>query len=918
MQRTLVVCVTLACIVGCREQSTLTSPHAPTIAAALLDGGHGGNPHFFFLPPIAPVPTPDGPFNPRLLPVVEICTALEAPCAATHVLTTLAPVMVRDTQHYEVNWDTRRLNLPAGTSVRIVVRVGGSHILGFADVDLVSNASVRTRPTSGNIQLASGATLPIKFRIEQGALTPDARCTDCVEQTISTRTSAATVVTSTQLAGAFFPQGSLPQDVTVIIEATPPAPEQECIPVNIDQFPGCYTFATDPGPVSFSTPVIAGICVETEGLTTDQVKSLILYQLDVVNERNVITPLENTPAAFLPCNGLAARRGSTGLLARARDGLLRLVVPAPLNAAHVGVGGLTGSFSKIGWGLPPTMTKVQGDGQFAPPGSTLPTLPAVQLLNQSAQPVSGLPVTFQVIAGGGTVGTTGSGGMTSLAVRTGTDGKAAVTWRIGSSVGTNTLTASQIGALGSPVRFAAAGTVSEAVVDQSSTAATNLGSAINECCRYVAQTFTAGLTGTLAGVNIDVTSGSAHPLNVAIRTVAGGTPTSTILGDRTLSTSSAALSDLITFPELITLTAGLQYAIVVSYPSAPPPGPFQSQGDWAGTSGDLYTAGGEFASVEGTSWFATPGADLHFRTFMSPTATGLGTWTTKTAMPTARGWPAPTAGVINGALYVVGGASIGNPSIGDFGTALPTLEAYDPATNTWTPKSSMSIGREGPSAGVINGVLYVAGGVGSGGDPGLNALEAYDPATNTWTTKASMPTARGGAAAGVINGVLYVAGGRDGTTLFTTVEAYDPGTNTWTTKAPMPTARFAAASGVINGILYVAGGLTARDAEVGVATVEAYDPVTNTWTAKHAMQVARGAPTAGVINGLLYVVGGDGAGGTVEVYDPATDAWTMKASMLTARFTTAAGVVGGVLYVAGGATTSCNCNGLDILEAFTP
>jgi hypothetical protein len=37
----------------------------------------------------------------------------------------------------------------------------------------------------------------------------------------------------------------------------------------------------------------------------------------------------------------------------------------------------------------------------------------------------------------------------------------------------------------------------------------------------------------------------------------------------------------------------------------------------------------------------------------------------------------------------------------------------------------------------------------------LNTVEAYDPLTNTWTPKAPMPTARYNFGAGVVNGILY-------------------------------------------------------------------------------------------------------------------------------------------------------------------
>jgi len=252
-------------------------------------------------------------------------------------------------------------------------------------------------------------------------------------------------------------------------------------------------------------------------------------------------------------------------------------------------------------------------------------------------------------------------------------------------------------------------------------------------------------------------------------------------------------------------------------------------------------------------------------------------------MPTAR-WSL-AAGEVNGILYAVGGTSGPNP--------LATVEAFDPAINTWTTKASMPAGKSQSAAAVVNGILYVIG--------GSSATLAYDPATNTWTTKASMPAPQISPAAGVVNGIVYVVGGFSGPNWLTTVQAYDPATDSWTSKASMPTARSHLAAGVVNGILYAVGGLTASG---GLATVEAYDPVTNTWTAKASMPTARFGLTAGVVNGILYTIGGSTGSdrlATVEAYDPATNTWTSKASMPTARKDLGAGVVNGILYAVGGA-----------------
>ncbi|MCI0553950.1 MAG: T9SS type A sorting domain-containing protein [Anaerolineae bacterium] len=156
----------------------------------------------------------------------------------------------------------------------------------------------------------------------------------------------------------------------------------------------------------------------------------------------------------------------------------------------------------------------------------------------------------------------------------------------------------------------------QTLLDQSFTSPLNLGAVINVCCKFAAQTFTAELTGTLAGVNINVEFGGSIPLHVAIRTVTGGVPSPTILGETTLSSSSAPLSLLITFPQTINIVAGTQYAIVLDYEGAPPG---QFQGTWTGAVGDLYTGGDLYFSLtDGITWFASgPGHDVHFQTYVT-------------------------------------------------------------------------------------------------------------------------------------------------------------------------------------------------------------------------------------------------------------------------------------------------------------
>jgi hypothetical protein len=92
----------------------------------------------------------------------------------------------------------------------------------------------------------------------------------------------------------------------------------------------------------------------------------------------------------------------------------------------------------------------QGDNQSAAPGAVVGTAPSVQVTDADENPVSGVAVTFEVTAGSGSI--TGPTQITDGA------GIAAVgSWTLGSTVGTNTLTARADGLTGSAITFTASG-----------------------------------------------------------------------------------------------------------------------------------------------------------------------------------------------------------------------------------------------------------------------------------------------------------------------------------------------------------------------------------------------------------------------------------------------------------------------------
>ena len=144
-----------------------------------------------------------------------------------------------------------------------------------------------------------------------------------------------------------------------------------------------------------------------------------------------------------------------------------------------------------------------------------------------------------------------------------------------------------------------------------------------------------------------------------------------------------------------------------------------------------------------------------------------GSWTTLAPMPTPR--YGAGAAVSGGLLYVAGG--IGAPG------AAAKLEIYDPIKDAWSVGASMPTPRGDLCLTAINGLLYAVGGFlpNTTGNLRTATVEAYDPASNTWTTRAPLPLALSGASCQTVGGRLYVIGGTQTNGPFlSSVEVYTP------------------------------------------------------------------------------------------------------------------------------------------------
>jgi alpha-tubulin suppressor-like RCC1 family protein len=180
-------CLSLILATSCttRDLPLQATPNTPRLD--IQDAAHaGGNAHFFFLPPMVPVPSYSATTDPTQSPVVIVCqwvtSGSNSACGTIVAFFSMAAgtgseVVRYDTssQAYIVNWHTDQCLTGACTldptlSYRLRVLVGSLE-LGHADVIVVSNGSqLQNVQTGQNVGLVDGRTLPVQFRIERGAV----------------------------------------------------------------------------------------------------------------------------------------------------------------------------------------------------------------------------------------------------------------------------------------------------------------------------------------------------------------------------------------------------------------------------------------------------------------------------------------------------------------------------------------------------------------------------------------------------------------------------------------------------------------------------------------------------------------------------------------------------------------------------
>jgi hypothetical protein len=227
------------------------------------------------------------------------------------------------------------------------------------------------------------------------------------------------------------------------------------------------------------------------------------------------------------------------------------------------------------------------------------------------------------------------------------------------------------------------------------------------------------------------------------------------------------------------------------------------------------------------------------------------TWTTKAFMPTPRAYFAIAA--YQNKIYCIGGA-VGfsvDERTGFYSYVESSVnEVYDTVTNTWETKTPLPYAQLGLQASVVNGKIYVVGGA---------YTYVYYPENDSWELKKQVPVSYPLSVVVddrlFVTGEYEPLSGSPEQRILT----YDMEADNWNEVASSTNAVVEGAAGATNGLrapqeVYVFG--LKVDAVVPTLVNQVYDPKTSTWDMAANMTATRSDFGVAVVNDIFYVIGG--------------------------------------------------------------
>lgn len=194
---------------------------------------------------------------------------------------------------------------------------------------------------------------------------------------------------------------------------------------------------------------------------------------------------------------------------------------------------------------------------------------------------------------------------------------------------------------------------------------------------------------------------------------------------------------------------------------------------------------------------------------------------------------------------------------------------------TWAPVDGLQVPRDDFVTAVVDGDIWVLGGM--TGDRGnrLTSIEVYDQDSDVWTTSdVEVPIGLASFEGAAVGDRIFVFGGLDETSRPTDFAAVlDTSTGTWQELPALPHERYAHTVTLHDGRIHVIGGESAAGA---VSEVDVFDVGSGSWSSGTPMRRARGSHDTVSTGEGLYVLGGwwQGAPSSmVQLYDPAAGTW---------------------------------------------
>ncbi len=284
-------------------------------------------------------------------------------------------------------------------------------------------------------------------------------------------------------------------------------------------------------------------------------------------------------------------------------------------------------------------------------------------------------------------------------------------------------------------------------------------------------------------------------------------------------------------------------------------------------------------------------------------------WSSVSNIPVAR-LEAPTE-VIDNRMLVFGGFDVAL-------NGLKRVDAYDPASDTWSSLADMPLGLTHAGWAVDNRDVWMAGGfIGAHPGPVTDQVWSYNVDTNVWTQRVSLPALRGSGGLFRLGTQLHYVGGvaadRDtDEDEHWVLDLTNP--TAWQLAAPLPIARNHFGTYVLNGRAYLFGGQFKHDTNpTDTALVHVFDSVSG-WKQAASMPFPRShfEPTIFASGDKIVISGGRAntlgldSVQDMSAYDTTNDGWFLYGLLPKALLAPSMELVGNELVLTAGGSNPSN------------